>query len=206
MTRVKICGITSLDDALVAVEAGADALGLIFADSPRKVSPSTVERIVAALPPMVSAVGVFVNGRVEDVTAIARGVGLDAVQLHGEESPADCERMPCRVIKRFNILENDTPDSLRERMQQYRVAAYLLDPGAGSGRAFDWQIARGLPGPLIVSGGLNPHNVGAAIRALRPFAVDVSSGVEREPGRKDPEKVRAFVQAVRRADDSSTND
>ena len=104
------------------------------------------------------------------------------------------------MIKRFNILENDTPKTLRERMRRYRVAAYMLDPGAGSGKTFDWEIARDLPGPLIVSGGLNPDNVADAIRLLRPFAVDVSSGVEYEPGRKDPGKMKAFVQAVRDAD------
>jgi phosphoribosylanthranilate isomerase len=205
MTRVKICGLTNSDDALLAVAAGADVLGLVFADSPRQVSLAAAERIVAGLPPLVSTVGVFVNSEPEEVATIAARLRLDAVQLHGDESPEDCRRLPCRVIKRFNILETDTPEHLRLRMQRYRVAAYLLDPGTGSGQTFNWQIARGLPGPLIVSGGLNPENVGEAIRVLRPFAVDVSSGVELEPGRKDPEKVRAFVQAVRDADASASN-
>jgi phosphoribosylanthranilate isomerase len=200
MTRVKICGVTNLEDALVAVEAGADAIGLVFAESPRKVSLAIAEPIVAALPPLVSAVGVFMNATRDEVATLAERVPLDAVQLHGEESPEDCERLPYKVIKRLNILEYDTPDGLRERMRRYAVAAYLLDPGAGSGQTFNWQVACGLPGLLIVSGGLTPENVGAAIQKLRPYAVDVSSGVESEPGRKDPEKVRAFVRAVREAD------
>lgn len=200
MTRIKICGLRNLEDTLAVVEAGADAIGLVFADSPRKVSLAIAEQIVAALPPLVSAVGVFVNAAIDEVAILAERVRLDTVQLHGEELPEDCQRLPCKVIKRFDILEHDTPDSLRKRMRRYAVAAYLLDPGAGSGQTFNWQVACGLPGLLIVSGGLTPENVGAAIQKLRPYAVDVSSGVESEPGRKDPEKVRAFVRAVREAD------
>ncbi len=200
MTRIKICGLTKADDALLAVEAGADALGFVFADSPRRITPGAAELIVTDLPPLVGTVGVFVNDRTEEIISIARRIGLDALQLHGDELPRDCEQLPRKVIKRFNILENDTPKTLRERMRRYRVAAYMLDPGAGSGKTFDWEIARDLPGPLIVSGGLNPDNVADAIRLLRPFAVDVSSGVEYEPGRKDPGKMKAFVQAVRDAD------
>ena len=200
MTRVKICGLTNLDDALAVAGAGADAIGLVFADSPRRVSLSTAERIVAELPLLVSTVGVFVDGGIEEIATIAERVRLDAVQLHGDEPPEACDCLPCQVIKRFNILENDTPDTLRRRMRRYRVAAYLLDPGAGSGRVFDWQIAGSLPGPLIVSGGLTPDNVGEVIRLLRPFAVDVSSGVESEPGGKDLAKVKAFIRAVRNAD------
>lgn len=205
MTRIKICGLTDREQALAAVEAGADALGFVFADSPRRVTPAAAEAIVSELPPLVSVVGVFVNSRVEEVTEVARRVGLDAVQLHGDESPADCERLPLKVIKRFNILENDTTDVLRARLERYRVAAHLLDPGAGSGRTFAWNLARGLPGPLIVSGGLTPENVGEAIRVLRPYAVDVSSGVEDAPGRKNLEKVSAFVRAVREADGDSSD-
>lgn len=206
MTRIKICGLTNLDDALLAVDAGADALGLVFADSPRKVAPEVATHIIAALPPFVSAVGVFMDSPDRFVRKIAQELGLDAVQLHGEESPEECKQLPGKVIKRFNVFENDTPETLRQRMQRYGVAAYLLDPGAGSGRPFDWNIAVGLPGPLIVSGGLNPENVGNAIRLVRPFAVDVSSGVEWEPGRKDPNKLKAFVQAVRDADASISRD
>jgi phosphoribosylanthranilate isomerase len=205
MTRVKICGITTQEDAALAVEAGAHALGFVFADSPRRVTPPAAALIISGLPPLVDAIGVFVQEQAQTIAEVARGAGLHAAQLHGDESPEDCGRLPLKVIKRFNILENDTPHMLRARMQRYRVAAYLLDPGAGSGRTFDWGRARGLPGPLIVSGGLTPENVGQAIRTLRPYAVDVSSGVESEPGRKDPEKVRAFLQAVREADAGVSN-
>jgi len=200
MTRIKICGLTNREDALLAVEAGADALGLVFAGSRRRVTPETAELIVTGLPPLVSVIGVFLDHRVEEIRSIVRRVGLDRVQLHGDESPRDCERLAPKVIKRFNILENDTSETLREQMERYRVSAYMLDPGAGSGRTFDWSLARDLPGPLIVSGGLTPENVGEAIRTLRPYAVDVSSGVEHELGRKDAEKVKAFIRAVRMAD------
>ena len=200
MTRIKICGITNKSDALLAIEAGADAIGFVFARSTRQITPGTAELIVNDLPPLVNIVGVFMDDPVPEIAAIARSVGLDTVQLHGDEPPQDCDRLPRKVIKRFNILENDTTDILRKRMERYRVTAHLLDPGAGSGRTFDWGIARELPGPLIVSGGLTPGNVADAIRAVRPFAVDVSSGVEYEPGRKDPEKVRAFIRAVRESD------
>jgi phosphoribosylanthranilate isomerase len=203
MTRIKICGLTSREDALRCVEAGADALGFVFAKSSRRVTPADAARIVRELPPLVSTVGVFLNERPEQITTIAQSVGLDAVQLHGDESSEDCLRLPLKVIKRFNILENDTPDLLRARIERYRVSANLLDPGAGSGKTFHWELARGLPGPLIVSGGLTPENVGQAIRTLRPYAVDVASGVESEPGRKDPERLSAFIQAVRKADADS---
>jgi phosphoribosylanthranilate isomerase len=202
MTRIKICGVTSPDDALAAIDAGADALGFVFAESPRKVSLAVAEQIVAELPPLVSAVGVFVGAAVDEVATLAERVGLDAVQLHGHESPDDCQRLPCKVIKGFDILEGDTSDSLRKRMERYRAAAYLLRPGPGGGPTFYWDVAGTLSGRLIVSGGLSPDNVGVVIRRVRPFAVDVCSGVESEPGRKDPEKLRVFVEAVRQADDA----
>lgn len=200
MTRIKICGITNRDDARIAIEAGADAVGFVFALSPRRIAPESAQEIVAGLPPLVATVGVFMNQSLDEILETARAVGLHAVQLHGSESADDCLRLPCQVIKRFDILENETGESLRGRMGRYRVAACLLDPGAGDGRAFDWRIAANLPGPLILAGGLTARNVGSAIRIARPFAVDVCSGVEREPGRKEPQKVRAFIKAVRDAD------
>jgi len=206
MTRVKVCGVTNVSDARVAVAAGADGIGLVFAESPRRVTLSTAEQIVSQLPPLVGTVGVFVDAGADEVAEIAERLHLAAVQLHGAEAPEACQRLPYKVIKRFDIHENDTPDSLRKRMERYRVAAYLLDPGAGSGRTFDWRLASALPGPLVVSGGLTPENVGEAVRFLRPYAVDVSSGVELWPGQKDPEKIAAFVRAVRNADASIDND
>lgn len=200
MTRVKICGITNLDDALAAVDAGADALGFVFVASQRQIAPPAAAEIVAALPPLVTVVGVFTDADVEEVVSIAQHVQLDAVQLHGQESPEYCRRLSGKVIKRFRVFDGDDAESVAQRVAEYDVAAYLLDPGAGSGKTFDWRLARGVSRRLIVSGGLTPQNVGGAIRVVRPFAVDVSSGVEIRPGRKDHAKLREFVAAVRAAD------
>lgn len=195
MTRVKICGITNLADAQAAVEAGADALGLVFAPSPRRIDADLARSIVAALSPRAVFVGVFRDAPIEEVHRMADQVGFDGVQLHGEESPEYCVKVNRCAIKRFEIDE-----SLRERLPSYRVFASLLDPGAGSGQAFPWEHAMGLPHRIIVSGGLTPQNVAEPIRLLRPFGVDVASGVEALPGRKDHVKVREFIRAVREAD------
>lgn len=201
MTRVKICGIRTPSDALAAVDAGADAVGLVLTESPREVDLDEAEAVVSVLPPMVSAIGVFMNQDVEHAQQTAIVLRLGAVQLHGEEAPDDCnEAWSVPVIKRFRVEDGDSTASLAERMRPYRVAAYLLDPGAGSGRTFPWGAARGLPQRIIVSGGLTPENVGEAIRMLRPYAVDVSSGVERSAGVKDHDRMREFVRAVRAAD------
>ena len=202
MTRIKICGITTPEDALAAVEAGAHAIGLVFAESPRRVDPLQARHIIEALPPFVTTVGVFMNAPLKDVRQTADSLDLDAIQLHGEEPPAYCHELaPRKIIKRFNVFENDTPRALAQRMQGYRVAAYLLDPGTGSGRTFDWSLTGELPRPLIVSGGLNPDNAGEAVRLTRPYAVDVASGIETTPGRKSPLLMRAFVHVVKEADD-----
>jgi len=201
MTRVKICGITTPVDALAATEAGADAIGLVFARSPRQVTIEQAIGIAAALPPLVSMVGVFVDPTEDDLEEVLFQLRLTAVQLHGRESPEFCrsiELVP--VIKRIQVGAGDTPEALAERARVYAVGAVLIDPGAGSGEPFQWSLARGLPGRTIVSGGLTPENVGDAIRASRPYAVDVSSGVEKSPGVKDEAKMHAFVQAVRAAD------
>ena len=203
MTKVKICGITGVDDALMAVEAGADALGFVFFEkSPRNVDPEQAQRIVAALPPFVQAVGLFVNAPIERVNAVARQCRLDVVQLHGEESPDYCDQVERRVMKAFRVRG---PESL-EGLSDYRVAGYLLDayaPNAygGTGERFDWDLAAAAKrhGPIILAGGLTPDNVAQAVRQVQPYAVDVSSGVESSPGRKDPEKVRRFIEAVQRS-------
>ncbi len=200
MTRVKICGITNLGDALDAAQAGADAIGFVFASSPRQIGPDAAARIVESLPPLVSAVGVFVDADPEEIDRVAEFANLDAVQLHGDESPELCARLRSKVIKRFSVREGDRAEDVRARIAGYDVAAWMLDPGAGSGRIFDWRIARGLAPNLFVSGGLNPENVAEAIRIARPFGVDVSSGVERSIGRKDAAKVREFIRQARSAD------
>lgn len=202
MTRIKICGITSVDDALAAVTAGADALGFVFTDSPRRISPDRARAITDRLPPFVRRVGVFRDARVEEIEAIAEEAGLDTIQLHGDESPLLCSRVRRPVLKRLRVTDDDTPQSLRERFAAFRVAACLLDPGAGEGKTFRWELGRALGPQLIVAGGLTQDNVAEAIRAARPYAVDVSSGVEATPGRKDRARMEAFVRAVRREDAS----
>ncbi len=204
MTRVKICGITSAEDALAAVEAGADALGFVFAPgTPRLVHPETAERIVAGLPPFVTAVGVFVDQPLEEVLRIAARCNLQAVQLHGDESEAFSRRIPLKVIKALRV--RDVPD-LR-LIPTYPAHAFLLDAfvegqAGGTGALISWDLAVHAKGhaPIILSGGLRPETVGLAVRRVRPYGVDVSSGVEAGPGRKDHQKVRKFIAAVRQAD------
>jgi phosphoribosylanthranilate isomerase len=204
MTRVKICGVRTPEEARAVAEAGADAVGFVFwPQSRRYVVPEEAARIAQVLPPFVVRVGVFVNEPPEWVEEVAARVGLDAVQLHGDEPPEACARIRRRVIKAIRVRDGD---SLRTAAG-YPVSALLLDayvPGTygGTGRTFDWSLVesiRHLGLPLILSGGLTPENVAEAIRRVRPYGVDASSGVETH-GRKDPEKIRAFVAAVRRAD------
>ena len=208
--RVKICGITSPEDALMAVEAGADAVGLVFAESPRQVSIGRAARIVAVLPPWVTAVGVFVNADGHDVAETARMLGLGAIQFHGDELPcalADLAKEH-KVIKAFRVAsENDLADA-RDYVAQCRPSACLIDSRVaglrgGSGRPAPWSLVAGVREefwPLVLSGGLTPENVAEAIGIVGPFGVESSSGVERSPGRKDPELVRAFVKAAASCD------
>ncbi len=206
MTRVKICGITSEQDAAAAVAAGADALGFVFVpDSPRYIRADLVERIVAGLPPFVTSVGVFVNQAVDEMLEIAARCRMQAVQLHGEESEEIARRIPLQVIKAIRVRDRE---SLRP-VATYPANAFLLDAyvegkAGGTGTTFPWGLVAGVTGkvPIILSGGLRPDSVEAAVRRVRPYAVDVSSGVEIRPGEKDPQKVREFIAAVRRVDQS----
>ena len=169
---------------------------MVFADSPRRIDIETARSIVTELSPATIFVGVFRDAPLDEVNRVADQVGLDCVQLHGSESPEFCAAVNRCVIKRFQIGGHD----LASEIPRYRTFASLLDPGAGDGRTFDWQRAAGLPHRIVVAGGLTPENVGEPIRLLRPFGVDVASGVESSPGRKDRQKMTAFIQAVRRAD------
>jgi phosphoribosylanthranilate isomerase len=204
MTRVKICGITTAEDAAGAVEAGADALGFVFVPgTPRCIRPERAALIIAALPPLAAAVGVFVDQPLEEVLAIVNTCRLGAVQLHGEEPAAYARRLPVRVIKAIRVREAESLDGLAG----YPAQAFLLDSfvegqAGGTGITFPWALARGATrhGRIILSGGLRPETVAEAVRTVRPYGVDVSSGVERRPGQKDPEKVREFIAAVRHAD------
>ena len=203
MIKVKICGITTSADARVAVEAGADMIGLNFyPPSPRYVTPEQAQAIVACLPADVPAVGVFVNASAETVTHVAQASGLQIVQLHGDESPAMCQQLPWRVVKTFRFTAEVQP----EMMRQYTVEAFLIegfhaDVYGGGGARADWQRVATLHhyGRIILAGGLTPENVREAIRIVRPYAVDVCSGVEAAPGTKDWPKLRAFIRNAKGA-------
>ncbi|RJR42101.1 MAG: phosphoribosylanthranilate isomerase [Deltaproteobacteria bacterium] len=202
MVRVKICGITNLEDAMLAAHLGADALGFIFyPPSPRSVEPEAAKNIIAQLPPFVTTVGVFVDEDAAKVKELAAAVGLDWLQLHGKETPEYCRSLGRRVIKAFRIRDNN---SLSE-MKTYRgvAQAFLLDTYkkgqvGGTGETFNWDLALEAKksGPIILAGGLTAENIAQAIVAVQPFAVDVASGVEAAPGRKDPGALRAFFKAV----------
>ena len=198
MTKVKICGITSVEDALVAAEAGADALGFVFYDkSPRYIDPERAARVIAEIPPFIQVVGLFVNAELDFVNLAADSCKLDIVQLHGDESPSYCQAVRRRVMKAFRVRGMESLST----MADYSVSAYLLDawsPNAygGTGGRFDWDcaIVAKEHGPIVLAGGLDPDNVASAVARVQPYAVDVSSGVELYPGRKDPEKVKRFIQ------------
>ncbi|MFV1941164.1 phosphoribosylanthranilate isomerase [Pseudomonas luteola] len=201
--RVKICGITCVEDALAAAHAGADAIGLVFyRKSPRSVSIPQAKRIISALPPFVTTVGLFVDASRCEIDETLDALPLDLLQFHGEETAADCARYRRPYMKALRMKPGE---DIAARCQEYASAnAILLDtyvqgvPG-GTGQAFDWaQIPQGLSKPIVLAGGLGIENVADAIARVRPYAVDVSGGVEATKGIKDHEKVRAFVDAVRR--------
>ncbi len=204
LTRVKICGITNLEDAQVAVNAGAWALGFIFhKKSPRYVSPSKARTIIEQLPPLVTPVGVFVDQSEHALRDICRLTRITTIQLHGAESPGYCKRFRhLKIIKAFRI--NETFDL--KSIFPYRVDAYLFDTFSetahgGTGVTFNWQLLKDYPfnKPIILSGGLNPHNIREAVSVLNPYAVDVSSGVEKSPGLKDDHLVQAFFHAMHKS-------
>ena len=205
VTKIKFCGITRLDDAELAVASGAWAIGLIFwPHSPRHTDLDTAAEIAAALKRRVEVVGVFVNATLDEVARTADAVGLTAIQLHGEEGPAYCSevarRTGCKVIKAARVRSRADVQALAPFHTDYHLLdSYIAGMPGGSGETFSWEIARAhrSPVPIILSGGLNPDNVADAIAAVHPYAVDVASGVELSPGRKDPEKLQAFAAAVR---------
>ncbi|MSU35960.1 MAG: phosphoribosylanthranilate isomerase [Pedosphaera sp.] len=202
--RIKICGVTSLSDARFAVDQGADALGFVFySSSPRYLPVAAAAQISRGLPPFVARVGLFVDATIEHIRDVISACNLDTIQLHGDEPPEYCRHFAgvAKVIKAFRVRDAQSLDL----MTRYETDAWLLDsyvPGkrGGTGHTFNWGLAmeaKMLGRPIILSGGLDPVNVTEAIRRVRPYAVDVSSGVESEPGRKDPTRVQAFIQAVR---------
>ncbi len=199
MTKVKICGLTNLDDALAAAEMGADALGFVFATSTRKVTPQQVKEIADKLPPFITKVGVFSGREVsaQRIKEVLEYCGLHLAQLHGDIDPALCRDLFPRCIRALQVKDEKT---IQEELPAYKATAYLLDgsPG-GEGRAFNWNIARAAKkyGLVILAGGLTSGNVGQAIEVVRPYAVDVSSGVESSPGKKDPHKMQLFIQTAK---------
>jgi phosphoribosylanthranilate isomerase len=204
MIRIKICGITNLEDAFAAVEYGADALGFVFyAKSPRAIIPDTAKTIISSLPPFITAVGVFVDEEMAHLEKIASYVSLDIIQLHGSEPPEYCDNSK-KVIKAIRV--KDLADL--EPLNQYKAAsAFLLDtysPDAigGTGHVFNWEIALEAKklGRIILAGGLNPDNIENAVKMVRPYGIDVSSGVESaEKGKKDHDKLRLFIERARNA-------
>lgn len=200
---VKICGITNLADAQAAVDAGADALGFMFYEpSARHITPAAAREIIAQLPPRVAKVGVFVNASAETIRRIAAECGLDTLQLHGEETLEFCAQFaPLKVWKAIRVRDESSLGALPD----YKTDAWLLDSyvagqKGGTGEKFNWELAiaaKDLGRPIILAGGLTPENIATAVRQVRPFGVDVSSGVESGPGKKDAAKVRAFIMAAK---------
>jgi phosphoribosylanthranilate isomerase len=205
VTKIKFCGITNVDDAERAVTAGAWAIGLIFwPRSPRRCEPGAAVEIAAAVKRRAEAAGVFVNATLDHVAETAEAVGLTMLQLHGDEGPAYCaeaaRRTGCKVIKAVRVRSGADVRALKPFHTDYHLLdSFTAGVPGGTGETFAWEIARTHRGrtPVILSGGLTPDNVAEAIEAVRPFAVDVASGTEASPGTKDPEKLRAFADAVR---------
>lgn len=201
--RIKICGITNKEDALHASGCGADALGFVFySGSPRFIQPDAVKEIIAELPPFLKTVGLFVNEDSRKIREVVEFCGLDTVQLHGEESPEECFFPPKQVIKALR-LKNDLDEKI---FSSYQVSAFLLDaylPGkyGGTGTCCDWSKAQAFAAQyrIILAGGLSPDNVFDAVKQVQPYGIDVSSGVEKSPGKKDPGKVAMFIRMARKA-------
>jgi len=203
MVKVKICGITNYQDALFAVESGADALGFIFADSPRRIEPEDARDIIRRLPPFVKSVGVFVDEAPEMIKEIVSLGGIDLIQLHGKETPDICKGFMPRVIKAIRVKD----DSILNDIPSYNgnVRGLLLDTysetlAGGTGRTFNWDLAikiRETGMPIILAGGLGPSNIAEAISTVRPCAVDVNSGVEERPGKKSHVLIKELFEKIR---------
>ncbi len=201
---IKICGITNEEDGLAAARLGADALGFVFAPSPRRISPEKARQIIKALPPLVQTVGVFVDEDLGEVSSVAEMCGLDILQFHGSESADYCDSFDQRVIKAIRLRNRQDLKSLAEYdgvVHALLLDTYLPDKLGGTGMTFNWQWAleAGKYRRIILAGGLNPENVAAAISIVKPYGVDASSGLEQSPGVKDHEKMAQFIESVRQS-------
>jgi phosphoribosylanthranilate isomerase len=202
--RIKICGITNEEDALAAARFGADALGFIFAPSPRRIAPEKARQIIKVLPPLVQTVGVFVDEDLGEVSSVAEMCGLDILQFHGSESADYCDSFDHRVIKAVRLRNRQDIKSLAKYdgvVQALLLDTYLPDKLGGTGMTFNWEWAleAGKYGRIILAGGLNPENVAVAISIVKPYGVDASSSLEQSPGIKDHEKLTQFIAEVRKA-------
>jgi phosphoribosylanthranilate isomerase len=205
-TWIKICGITRVADGVAAAEAGADAIGLVFAESPRRVSDTQARLIVRELPTHVLRIGVFVDEAPAEIARVVAAAELDRVQLHGFEDPMVRELAGTRVLRAFRARDEAVLEEIAASVEKtFLLDTWTPDVVGGSGKRFDWNVAREAAtlGRLILAGGLTPENVDKAVREVRPFGVDVSTGVEEAPGLKDAQRIGAFVAAVRSADRSA---
>jgi len=202
MMKVKICGITNHRDASMAVELGVDALGFIFAQSPRQIDPEKARAIISSLPPFVQTVGVFVNEAPAKITEVVRFCGLDMIQLHGDESPDVCSEFMPRTIKAFRLKDESSLESIKPYLGKVRALlfdTYSEEKRGGTGKTFDWGLAvkgKELGVPIILSGGLSPSNIEDAISTVKPYAVDVNSGVEESPGIKDHHLMKQLMEII----------
>lgn len=202
MVKVKICGITNSQDALLATDLGIDMLGFIFAPSPRQVTPRQARKIIHAVSPFVKTVGVFVDEDINRIKDTMDFCGLDLIQLHGNESSYFCQQLMPRAIKAFRIKDELSFQAIKP--YHGKVKALLLDTYSeekkgGTGKTFDWNLlvrSRGLEVPIILAGGLNPSNIQKAISTVRPYAVDVNSGIEKYPGKKEPRLMKELMEKI----------
>lgn len=202
--KIKICGITNYDDAAMAVDLGVDALGFIFASSPRKIEPDKARKIIMKLPPFVKTVGVFVNEDTENMLDIVKCCGIDNIQLQGDEPPETCESLMPRTIKALKIKDDCIPQQFS--LYKGTVKALLLDTyskkvAGGTGKTFNWDIAvkmKALGVPIILAGGISPSNIGEAVKKVNPYGIDVGSGIEEKPGKKDHSLMKELFENLRK--------
>ena len=204
MVKVKICGITNHQDAAIAVKLGADAIGFVFAPSPRRIAPEKAREIINELPPFVQTVGVFVNERPDAIRETIRLCSLNLIQLHGDEPPEMCKDFMPHTIKAFRVRDKTVLQSIAPYKGKIRAIlfdTYVAQERGGTGRRFDWDLAimgKGLGVPVILAGGLTPSNIERAILTVKPFAVDVGSGVENRPGEKDHFLIKELMKKIRK--------